>query len=56
MEREINFEFEFSTLEKAMEYVGKNEEKAIVTRDHNMYYVVDCQSVDQYLSLGYDHV
>lgn len=56
MQREINFENEFSTLEKAMEYAGTNEEKAIITRDFNMYYVVDCQSVHNYIQLGYEHV
>lgn len=56
MEREMNFEFEFSTLEKAMKYAGDNEEKAIVTSDHKMYYVVDCSSVREYVQLGYEHV
>lgn len=56
MEREMNFEFEFSTLEKAMEYAGKREEKAIITTDHHMYYVVDCEQVEEFVRLGYDHV
>lgn len=56
MDREINFEFEFSTIEKALEYAGENEKKAIVTSDHKMYYVVDCESVNEYVRLGYDHV
>lgn len=56
MDRENNFEFEFSTLEKAMKYAGDNEEKAIITPDHKMYYVVDCEKVGEYVRLGYDHV
>ncbi|WP_154676015.1 hypothetical protein [Bacillus dakarensis] len=56
MDYEMNFEYEFSTLEKAMEYAGTNEEKAIITKDYNMFYVVDCPSVDEYVKLGYDHV
>ncbi|MFE8699213.1 hypothetical protein ACFYKX_01115 [Cytobacillus sp. FJAT-54145] len=56
MAREINFENEFSTLEKAMEYAGTDEEKAIITRDHRMYYVVDCERVSDFRHLGYDHI
>ncbi|WP_449622154.1 hypothetical protein [Robertmurraya sp. Marseille-Q9965] len=50
------FENEFSTLEKALEYAGKNEEKAVITQDHKMYYVVDCHSVKDYVRLGYEHI
>lgn len=56
MEHEIDFDIEFSTLEDAMEYAGRNGEKAIVTKDHQMYYVVDCESVRKYGSLGFDIV
>lgn len=52
----MNFDYEFSTLEKAMEQAGMNEEKAIITRDHKMYYVVDCQAVKDFVKLGYDHI
>lgn len=56
MDHEMNFEYEFSTLEKAMEYAGANEEKAIITKDQQMFYVVDCQSVEEFIRLGFDHV
>lgn len=56
MDKEWKFEHEFSTLEDAMEYAEKNKEKAIITKDHYMYYVVDCENASKYSKLGFDFI
>lgn len=56
MNQERNFDFEFSTLEKAFEYAEGFEEKAVVTKDYHMFYVVDCDHVKEYEKIGFHHV
>lgn len=56
MMKEMNFEYEFSSLENAMKYAGDNESKAIITRNHQMYYVVNCTEVEEFQKLGFDHI
>lgn len=56
MNQERNFNFEFSTLEKAFEYAEGFEEKAVVTKDYHMFYVVDCDHVKDYEKIGFHHV
>lgn len=46
----------FTSLEQAMQYASNHEEKAIITKDHIEYYVINCNELDQYIRFGYDFV